>query len=58
MFLRCDLKKLRPQKQDLLAGVTSNFAYDPIYELTQVMQGTNTTESYSATIRWAIASHR
>jgi RHS repeat-associated protein len=34
-------------KADQLAGVTSNFAYDPIYELTQVTQGTNTTESYS-----------
>jgi len=27
--------------------VTSNYSYDPIYELTQVTQGTSTTESYS-----------
>jgi RHS repeat-associated protein len=30
-----------------LAGVTSNYSYDALYELTQVTQGTNTTESYS-----------
>jgi hypothetical protein len=30
-----------------MAGVTSNYSYDPIYELTQVTQGANTTESYS-----------
>jgi len=30
-----------------LAGVTSNYAYDAIYELTNVTQGTNTTESYT-----------
>ena len=36
----------RTAKQDYLAGVTSNYTYDRIYELTQVMQGTNTTESY------------
>ena len=27
--------------------MTSNYTYDPIYELTQVTQGTTTTESYS-----------
>jgi RHS repeat-associated protein len=27
--------------------VTSNYTYDPLYELTQVTQATNTTESYS-----------
>jgi RHS repeat-associated protein len=27
--------------------VTSNYSYDALYELTQVTQGTNTTESYS-----------
>jgi len=37
----------RTAKQDDLAGVTSNYTYDKIYELTQVMQGVNTTESYS-----------
>jgi RHS repeat-associated protein len=37
----------RTAKQDDLAGVTSNYTYDKIYELTQVTQGNNTTESYS-----------
>jgi len=37
----------RTAKTDELAGVTSNYTYDKIYELTQVMQGANTTESYS-----------
>ena len=37
----------RTSKQDWLAGVTSNYTYDAIYQLTQVTQGTNTTESYS-----------
>ena len=37
----------RTAKQDDLAGVTSNYTYDKIYELTQGTQGTNTTESYS-----------
>jgi RHS repeat-associated protein len=37
----------RTAKQDDLAGVTSNYTYDKIYELTQVTQGANTTESYS-----------
>lgn len=36
----------RTAKQDDLAGVTSNYTYDKIYELTQVTQGANTTESY------------
>jgi RHS repeat-associated protein len=30
-----------------LASVASNYSYDSIYELTQVLQGTTTTESYS-----------
>ena len=30
-----------------LNGVTSNYSYDPLYELTQVTQGASTTESYS-----------
>jgi len=37
----------RTSKQNLLSGVTSNYTYDPIYELTQVTQAANTTESYS-----------
>jgi RHS repeat-associated protein len=37
----------RTAKTDKLAGVTSNYSYDSIYELTQVLQGTTTTESYS-----------
>ncbi|MFZ0338640.1 MAG: hypothetical protein WAL45_11445 [Terracidiphilus sp.] len=37
----------RTRKTDDLAGVTSNYTYDKIYELTQVLQGTNTTETYT-----------
>ena len=37
----------RTAKSDLLAGVTSNYAYDAIYQLAQVTQGASTTESYS-----------
>ena len=37
----------RTAKTDQRAGVTSNYAYDAIYELTGVTQGTNTTESYT-----------
>jgi YD repeat-containing protein len=37
----------RTAKTDYLAGVTSNYTYDAIYELTQVTQANNTTESYS-----------
>jgi RHS repeat-associated protein len=37
----------RTAKTDERAGVTSNYTYDAIYELTKVMQGTNTTESYT-----------
>ncbi|MHB8412858.1 MAG: RHS repeat domain-containing protein [Candidatus Acidiferrales bacterium] len=37
----------RTAKTDYLAGATSNYTYDKIYELTQAMQGANTTESYS-----------
>lgn len=37
----------RTSKNDLLAGVTSNYAYDSIYQLLQVTQGAATTESYS-----------
>jgi RHS repeat-associated protein len=37
----------RTAKTNQAAGVTSNYTYDAIYQLTQVMQGTNTTESYT-----------
>jgi RHS repeat-associated protein len=37
----------RTSKTNELAAVTSNYTYDPLYELTQVTQATNTTESYS-----------
>ena len=37
----------RTAKADDYAGVTSNYTYDALYELTQVTQGGTTTESYS-----------
>lgn len=37
----------RTSKTDQRVGVTSNYAYDPIYELTSVTQAANTTESYT-----------
>ena len=37
----------RTSKQNLLNGVTENYTYDLIYQLTQVVQGANTAESYS-----------
>lgn len=37
----------RTSETDWLANVTSNYTYDQIYELTQVTQGPNTTETYS-----------
>ena len=37
----------RTAKTDQRAGVTSNYTYDAIYELTGVTQGTTTTESYT-----------
>jgi RHS repeat-associated protein len=37
----------RTSKTNYYAGVTSNYTYDLIYELTGVTQGTNTTESYT-----------
>jgi YD repeat-containing protein len=37
----------RTVKTDELANVTSNYTYDALYELTQVTQGSTTTESYS-----------
>jgi RHS repeat-associated protein len=37
----------RTAKTNDLNGLTSNYTYDPLYELTQVTQGASTTESYS-----------
>ena len=37
----------RLSKTNYLNAVTSNYGYDPLYELTQVTQGASTTESYS-----------
>jgi RHS repeat-associated protein len=37
----------RNSKADQLAGVTSNYGYDAVYELLQVTQAANTTESYT-----------
>jgi RHS repeat-associated protein len=37
----------RTSKTDKLANITSNYTYDPIYQLTQVTQSANTTESYN-----------
>ena len=37
----------RTAKTDQRTAVTSNYAYDAIYELTGVTQGANTTESYT-----------
>ena len=37
----------RTAKTNQQSGVTSNYTYDPIYELTKVMQAANTTENYT-----------
>lgn len=37
----------RSSKTNYLNGTTSNYTYDPLYQLTQVSQGGGTTESYS-----------
>jgi RHS repeat-associated protein len=37
----------RTAKTNDLNAVTSNYSYDPLYELTQVTQGSSTTETYS-----------
>ncbi|PYX58508.1 MAG: hypothetical protein DMG76_08595 [Acidobacteria bacterium] len=37
----------RTSKTDQLANVTSNYTYDPLYQLTQVTQATTTTENYT-----------
>jgi RHS repeat-associated protein len=37
----------RISRGNYLNGVASNYSYDPLYELTQVTQGGNTTETYS-----------
>lgn len=42
-----DLGFNRTSKQNLRTGITENYSYDNIYELTQVLQGTNVSESYS-----------
>ena len=42
-----DVAGNRLSKTDLYASVTSNYAYDAIYQLLQVTQGTSTTESYT-----------
>jgi RHS repeat-associated protein len=42
-----DLAGNRTSKQNLLNGITENYTYDLIYQLTQAAQGANITESYS-----------
>ncbi len=42
-----DATGYRTSKADQLAGMTSNYSYDSIYELTQVTQAANQTESYT-----------
>ena len=37
----------RTSKGNSLNGITEQYTYDPLYQLTQVTQGTTTTESYS-----------
>jgi RHS repeat-associated protein len=37
----------RTAKTNYLNNITENYTYDPLYQLTQVTQGTTTTESYS-----------
>lgn len=37
----------RTAKTNYLNNITENYTYDPTYQLTQVTQGTTTTESYS-----------
>ena len=37
----------RQTKLNSLNSVTEGYTYDPLYELTQVVQGSTTTESYS-----------
>jgi RHS repeat-associated protein len=37
----------RTSKANQLNGVTEQYTYDPLYQLTQVVQGATTTESYS-----------
>ena len=42
-----DLAGNRTTKTNDLNGLTSNYTFDPLYEVTQVTQGASTTESYS-----------
>ena len=37
----------RTSKTNYLNGITENYSYDPLFELTQVTQGESTSESYS-----------
>ena len=37
----------RTAKTNYLNNITEQYTYDPLYQLTQVTQGTTTTESYS-----------
>jgi RHS repeat-associated protein len=37
----------RTAKSNLLNNITEQYTYDPLYQLTQVVQGATTTESYS-----------
>ncbi len=37
----------RTAKTNYLNSTTENYTYDALYQLTQVMQGSSTTESYS-----------
>jgi len=42
-----DLAGNRTSKTNYLNGITEEYTYDPLYQLTQVVQGTTTTESYT-----------
>ena len=37
----------RTSKQNVMTGITSNYSYDPIYQLTQVLQAASQIEGYS-----------
>jgi RHS repeat-associated protein len=42
-----DLARNRTAKANKLNNITEQYSYDPLYQLTQVIQGATTTESYS-----------
>src|ERR1700742_462356 len=46
-LLSSNHKGNRLSKTDQASGITSNYGYDSIYQLTGVTQGTSTSESYS-----------